>query len=115
MTCYCRGKPADPRFTASSNGEYARMTPAQKAEFDKAFKKENAQLLDDLSAGKLDDKALTRWKYQRYVKDYLRCVRALDENIGRVLDYLDESGLAKNTIVIYSSDPWILSRRTRLV
>ncbi len=47
---------------------------------------------------------LVRWKYQRYLKDYLRCVASLDDNIGRVLDYLDESGLASNTIVIYSSD-----------
>ena len=47
---------------------------------------------------------LVRWKYQRYIKDYLRCVASLDDNIGRVLDYLDESGLASNTIVIYSSD-----------
>jgi len=47
---------------------------------------------------------LVRWKYQRYIKDYLRCVTAVDENVGRVLDYLDESGLAKNTVVVYSSD-----------
>ncbi len=48
--------------------------------------------------------ALIRWKYQRYIKDYLRCIASMDDNIGRVLDYLDQSGLAKNTIVIYSSD-----------
>ena len=47
---------------------------------------------------------LVRWKYQRYMKDYLRCIASVDDNIGRVLDYLDESGLAKNTVVIYSSD-----------
>ena len=52
----------------------------------------------------LTGKDLVRWKYQRYLKDYLRCVASLDDNIGRVLDYLDESGLASNTIVIYSSD-----------
>ena len=99
------GKPTDPRFQPGmENGEYNRMTPGQKAAFDQAYASENNQLLADLAAGKLDDAAVTRWKYQRYIKDYLRCVRALDENIGRVLDYLDESGLAKNTIVIYSSD-----------
>ena len=99
------GKATDPRFQSGlGNGEYARMTPAQKTEFDQAFAAENNQLLADLAAGKLDDTALTRWKYQRYIKDYLRCVRGLDENIGRMLDYLDETGLAKNTIVIYSSD-----------
>ncbi len=44
------------------------------------------------------------WKYQRYMKDYLRCVAAVDDNVGRVLDYLEQAGLAENTVVIYSSD-----------
>ena len=44
------------------------------------------------------------WKYQRYIKDYLRCVASVDDNVGRLLDYLDEAGLAENTIVIYTSD-----------
>jgi arylsulfatase A-like enzyme len=47
---------------------------------------------------------LTRWKYQRYMQDYLACVQGVDENVGRVLDYLDQNGLAKNTLVIYTSD-----------
>ena len=47
---------------------------------------------------------LVRWKYQRYIKDYLRCVASVDDNIGRLLAWLDESGLADNTIVMYSSD-----------
>ena len=52
---------------------------------------------------------LIRWKYQRYVKDYLRCVDSVDENVGRVLDYLEETGLDENTIVVYSSDQgWYL-------
>ena len=99
------GTPKDPRFLPGlANGEFNRMTPSQKTGFENAYAKENAQLFADLAAGKLDDAAVTRWKYQRYIKDYLRCVRALDENIGRMLDYLDKSGLSKNTIVIYSSD-----------
>ncbi|WP_240614733.1 sulfatase/phosphatase domain-containing protein [Polaribacter filamentus] len=44
------------------------------------------------------------WKYQRYIKDYLRCVKAVDDAVGEMLNYLDESGLAENTIVIYTSD-----------
>ncbi|MBC8230929.1 sulfatase [bacterium] len=44
------------------------------------------------------------WKYQRYIKDYLRCVASIDDNVGRLLDYLDEEGLTDNTIVIYTSD-----------
>ena len=57
-----------------------------------------------LEEAKLSGKDLVRWKYQRYVKDYLRCIASVDDNLGRVLDYLDETGLAKNTVVIYSSD-----------
>ena len=49
-------------------------------------------------------KALTEWKFQRYIKDYLRCILSVDAQIGRVLNYLDESGLAENTIVVYTSD-----------
>jgi arylsulfatase A-like enzyme len=48
--------------------------------------------------------ALLRWKYQRYIKDYLRCIASVDDNVGRVLDYLDANGLRENTIVIYTSD-----------
>ena len=47
---------------------------------------------------------LTRWKYQQYLKDYLRCVKAVDDSVGRVLDALKAAGLETNTIVIYSSD-----------
>ncbi len=49
-------------------------------------------------------KELVRWKYQLYLKDYLRCIWAVDESVGRILDYLEETGLAENTIVMYSSD-----------
>lgn len=45
-----------------------------------------------------------RWHYQRYIKDYLRCVASVDDNVGRLLDYLDDCGLTENTIVIYTSD-----------
>ncbi|MBA2277527.1 MAG: sulfatase [Chloroflexia bacterium] len=44
------------------------------------------------------------WNYQRYIKDYLRCVASVDDNIGRLLDYLDEEGLTDDTVVIYTSD-----------
>ena len=52
----------------------------------------------------LEGQPLKQWKYQRYIKDYLRCVASIDDNIGRLLDYLDQSGLAENTVVIYTSD-----------
>jgi arylsulfatase A-like enzyme len=54
--------------------------------------------------GTLTGQALARWKYQRYMQDYLATVQSVDDNIGRVLAYLDSAGLARNTIVIYTSD-----------
>ena len=48
--------------------------------------------------------SLERWKYQRFMNDYLGTIRSIDENIGRVLQYLDDNGLSENTIVIYTSD-----------
>ena len=52
----------------------------------------------------LTGQALKEWKFQGYIKDYLRVVRGVDDQIGRLLKYLDDSKLAENTIVIYSSD-----------
>ena len=58
-----------------------------------------AKQKDSMSA-----KERTRWMYQRYIKNYLRCVASVDDGVGDLLKYLDESGLAQNTIVIYSAD-----------
>ncbi len=81
------------------------MTDAQLAEWQAAYGPKNEALRQADPQG--DD--LVRWKYQRYIKDYLRSVASIDDNLGRVLDYLDESGLAENTIVVYSSDQgWYL-------
>jgi arylsulfatase A-like enzyme len=52
----------------------------------------------------LDKKEELRWKYQRYIKDYLRCVASIDDSVGRFLDFLDQEDLAENTIIIYTSD-----------
>jgi hypothetical protein len=52
----------------------------------------------------LDRDARKRWLYQRYIKDYLRCVASIDDNVGRFLDFLEREGLAENTIVVYTSD-----------
>ena len=49
-------------------------------------------------------KALAEWKYQRYIKDYLGAIASVDDNLGRLMDYLEENGLAENTVIIYSSD-----------
>ena len=47
---------------------------------------------------------LKHWKYEKYIKDYLRCIASVDDNVGRLLDFLDKEGLKENTIVIYTSD-----------
>lgn len=52
----------------------------------------------------MDDKDLTRFKYQRYMQDYLACIAAVDENIGRLVNYIDENKLGDNTIIVYTSD-----------
>lgn len=52
----------------------------------------------------LQGPALKNWKYQRYIKDYLRCVAGVDEAVGQMLDYLKANGLDENTIVVYTSD-----------
>jgi N-acetylglucosamine-6-sulfatase len=80
--------------------EYPRMNAKQKAVWDAYFEPRNAAFLASPPTGK----ELVRWKYQRYIKNYLRCIDSVDENVGRVLNYLDANGLSENTIVIYSSD-----------
>ncbi len=52
----------------------------------------------------LDEAGVKAWKYQRFLRDFLKCVASIDDNVGRMLDYLDEEGLAEDTIVIYTSD-----------
>ncbi len=83
------------------------MNEAQKKVWDAAYEPKNEAYLK--ARPNMSEKEIIQWKYQRYVKDYLRCVKSVDDNVGRVLDYLDQTGLAKNTIVIYSSDQgWYL-------
>lgn len=63
--------------------------------------------LEDLKAPVppgLDPEDAKRWKYQRYMQDYLRCVASIDDTTGRLLDRLDEDGLADDTLVVYTSD-----------
>jgi arylsulfatase A-like enzyme len=81
------------------------LTEQQTEYWNKAYGPKN----EAFEKANLTGKKLIQWKYQRYVKDYLRCIDSVDDNVGRILDYLDESGLADNTIVIYTSDQgWYL-------
>ncbi len=76
------------------------LTPEQKKIWDEYYVPRNEAFLKKNLTGH----ALTEWKYQRYLHDYLGCIKSVDDNIGRILKYLDDTGLATNTIVIYSSD-----------
>ncbi|MCK4446255.1 MAG: DUF4976 domain-containing protein, partial [Candidatus Marinimicrobia bacterium] len=79
---------------------FSRMDDKQLQEWNSAYNPRN----EKFQKANLKGKDLVRWKYQRYLKDYLRCIASIDENVGRVLDYLDKTGLSRNTVVIYTSD-----------
>lgn len=83
------------------NRTYNRFTPEQKRAFYDYYENKVSREFDQR---KDTGEALLNWKYQRYLKDYLSVARSLDRNIGRLLSYLDEKGLAGNTVVIYTSD-----------
>lgn len=78
----------------------SRLTPDQRKAYVAAFAEENAAFKANPPTGK----ALVRWKYQRYMKNYLRCVAGVDRNVGRVLARLDALNLAENTVVVYCAD-----------
>lgn len=79
---------------------YNRMDPEQMAAWDAFY----TPIIEDFYSRNLTGKELAEWKYQRYIKDYLKVVKSLDENVGRVLDYLEEKDMLKNTLVVYTSD-----------
>jgi arylsulfatase A-like enzyme len=76
------------------------MTPEQRKEWDVYYGPRN----EAFQKAKPEGKELVRWKYNRYMHDYLGCIKGVDESVGRVLKYLDDEGLASNTIVVYASD-----------
>ncbi|MDZ4850547.1 MAG: sulfatase [Pirellulaceae bacterium] len=77
-----------------------KLTPEQLEEWNAYYEPRN----EAFRKANLSGKDLVRWRYNRYMHDYLACVKAVDENVGRILKYLDDEGLAQNTIVILSSD-----------
>ncbi len=78
----------------------SQLTPDQRAAWDAYYDPRNTTF----QAANLEGEALVRWKYNRYMHDYLGCLKAVDESVGRLLDYLDKHDLARNTLVIYASD-----------
>ena len=86
----------DTRF----NQELERFTPQQKKAWLDAYTPKN----DAMRNANLKGKDLALWKFNRYLKDYLRTIQSVDDGVGEVLNYLDEAGLSDNTIVVYTSD-----------
>ena len=77
-----------------------RMNDAQRANWMNGYEEENREFLENMPEGK----ELALWKFNRYIKDYLRTIKSVDDGVGEVLEYLDEAGLTENTIVVYTSD-----------
>lgn len=81
-------------------GPLNRLTPEQRKKWDDAYN----PVIEQFKKANPGGKDLALWKYQRYMQDYLRCVQSVDDNVGRLMEYLKANGLDKNTIIIYTSD-----------
>lgn len=79
-----------------------RMTPQQRADWDAVY----VPIMEEFKKNypNMTKEEVMRWRYQRYMQDYLGCIASVDDGVGEVLDYLDANGLAENTIVVYTSD-----------
>ena len=95
-------QPAVKEYKNSFYGPYGRSTDAQLAQYDPVVDSINNWF--EAHWPSMNDQEKMRWKYQRYMQDYLACISEVDDNVGRVLNYLDESGLDENTLVVYTSD-----------
>lgn len=82
--------------------EVGRQNATQRADWDAVYDPINEDFKQRYPTMSQED--LMRWRYQRYMQDYLGSIAAVDDGVGRVLDYLEENGLAENTIVVYTSD-----------
>jgi len=79
-----------------------KLTQEQRQVIEEAYAEENEELRENISV--MTEKDRLRWRYQRYVKDYLRVIRGLDDGVGRVMAYLERENLLDNTVVIYAGD-----------
>lgn len=93
-------KGADTRLTQQYKNFIGRLDPEDRKVYDAFYD----SLTVDFMGKKLEGKALAEFKFQRYMRDYAKVVKSLDDNVGRVLDYLDANGLSDNTLVVYTSD-----------
>ena len=78
----------------------SRMTSEERKAWDAFYN----PVIQDFYSRKLTGRELAQWKFQRYMRDYMKVVKSLDDNVGRVLDYLKEKDLLENTLVVYTSD-----------
>lgn len=97
-----RIEPEIPEFKNSFYGSYGRANAMQGAKYDPTLDSINAFFKNNWP--QMNDTEKMRWKYQRYMQDYLACISSVDDNVGRLLNYLDENGLSENTVVVYTSD-----------
>ncbi len=86
--------------TQSLLNSFERMTEEQKNAWFNAYTPRNEEFMRQNLTG--DD--LLKWKYQEYLKDYVRCIKTIDDEIGRLIDYLEQVHLLENTVIIYTSD-----------
>ena len=87
---------------ARFKNEFSRLNLSQAENFKKAYGKINEEFKK--AYPHMTDEDKMRWKYQRYMQDYLGTIKAVDENVGRLLDYLEANNLMDNTIIVYTSD-----------
>lgn len=80
--------------------DFERMTPEQRRVWNEAYLPKN----DAMHRANLKGRELAKWKGQRYLQDYMATVAAVDEGVGKLLDYLEAEGLDENTLVVYTSD-----------
>jgi arylsulfatase A-like enzyme len=95
-------EPASDWDKQAMENHYRRFTPEQLASWNEVYNPLNEDFKKRYPTMTKEDQM--RWKYQRYMQDYLGSIAAVDESVGALLDYLDETGLDKNTIVVYTSD-----------
>jgi arylsulfatase A-like enzyme len=95
-------------FTDLTRGDLKLIPPSNLAGKERAawlsVKPTEVELVERGKTNRLSGEALNSWKYQRYMQDYLACVQSVDDNVGRLLEWLDKNNLATNTVVIYTSD-----------
>lgn len=87
-------------FPSEGKGAYGRMNEEERKAFDNHYK----PIIEDFKKRNPKGKELAEWKYQRYMKDYLKSAKAVDDNIGRLMEYLEKENLLDNTLIVYTSD-----------